>query len=233
MLKIDNSLPPVRIPSLNGVVYDLLRERILSQRFVPGQRLDMVELEQQLQVSRTPLKEALSRLELEGLVEINPRRGTFVMALDPQKFDEAYKIRSAYELYVALCLFKYLTVEDHSFIRDVHEQMTALSEAGDWQAVARQYVQLDQHLHERFVLRGGPPRMVQLYEQTHVYWYLRLALPHFSTRDFESTHFEHVQILEALMSLAPDRLNAALLNHLESERVRVARALARSMEVQG
>jgi DNA-binding GntR family transcriptional regulator len=233
LLNKDNGLPPISMPSLNGIVYDLLRERILSQRFVPGQRLDMVELEQQLQVSRTPLKEALSRLELEGLVEIHPRRGTFVTALDPQKSDEAYKIRSAFELYVALCLFKYLTDDDQCFIREVQEQMNTLAEVGDWQAVAGQYVQLDQGLHKRFILRGGPPRMAQLYEQTHVYRYLRLALPYFSDRDFEATHFEHGQVLEALVSQSPDRLSAALLNHLESERMRVARALSRSMEAHG
>lgn len=215
--------------SLNEVVYELMRERILSQRFLPGQRLDLVELEQQLQVSRTPLKEALSRLELEGLVEIHSRRGTFVTDLDPQKFDEAYKIRSAYELYVALCLFKYLRDDDYGFIRDAQEQMNRLAEVGDWQTVAGQYVQLDQQLHERFVMRGGPPRMLQLYEQTHVYRYLRLALTYFSDRDFEATHFEHEQILEALVSQSPDRLTAALLNHLESERARVNRALARGM----
>lgn len=228
-MNTENSLPPVSMSSLNEVVYELMRERILSQRFLPGQRLDLVELEQQLQVSRTPLKEALSRLELEGLVEIHSRRGTFVTDLDPQKFDEAYKIRSAYELYVALCLFKYLRDDDYGFIRDAQEQMNRLAEVGDWQTVAGQYVQLDQQLHERFVMRGGPPRMLQLYEQTHVYRYLRLALTYFSDRDFEATHFEHEQILEALVSQSPDRLTAALLNHLESERARVNRALARGM----
>lgn len=224
------SLPPVTLSSLNDLVYDLLRERILSQQFLPGQRLDLTELEQQLQVSRTPLKEALSRLELEGLIEIHARRGTFVTALDPHKFDEAYKIRSAYELYVVLCLFKYLDDDDYRFIHNAHEQMNRLAELGNWQTVAEQYMQIDQQLHERFVLRGGPPRMLQLYEQTHVYRYLRLGLTYFSDRDFEATHFEHEQILEALASQSPDRLSAALLNHLESERLRVARALARTTE---
>jgi DNA-binding GntR family transcriptional regulator len=233
LLNTENRLPPISLSSLNEMVYELLRERILSQRFLPGQRLDLIELEQQLQVSRTPLKEALSRLELEGLVEIQPRSGTFVAPLDPHKFDEAYKIRSAYELYVALCLFKYLTDDDYRFIRDTQQRMNTLVEMGGWQTVAEEYMQLDQQLHERFVLRGGPPRMLQLYEQTHVYRYLRLALTYFSDRDFEATHFEHEQILESLASQSPDRLNAALLNHLESERVRAARALARSVETSG
>jgi len=75
-------LQPVSLPKLNDVVYELLRERILRYDFAPGQRLDLPELEAMLQISRTPLKNALTRLEVEGLVEVQPRRGTFVAGLN-------------------------------------------------------------------------------------------------------------------------------------------------------
>lgn len=225
-----NRLQPVSVPNLNEVVYQLLRERILSYAFVPGQRLDLGELEQLLQVSRTPLKDALNRLEVEGLIEIHPRRGTFVASLDVPKLDEAYKVRSAYELYVALCLFKYLMPEDYVFFRDLQAQMDALAAQANWQAVAVDYLACDQQLHERLVLRGGPPRMFQLHQQTNVHTYLRLVTPHLSDRDFDATHFEHEQIFDALASQAPDRLNAALLNHLESARLRATKAFTRGAE---
>lgn len=229
-MKTRNPLQPVSMPNLNEVVYQLLRERILSYAFAPGQRLDLVELEQLLQVSRTPLKDAMNRLEIEGLVEIHARRGTFVASLDVDKLDDAYKVRSAYELYVALCLFKYLTSEDYAFFRDLQFQMNALANQANWQAVAVDYLALDRQLHERFVLRGGPARMFQLHQQTNVHVYLRLVTPHLSDRDFEATHFEHEQIFDALASQAPDRLNAALLNHLESARLRTTRAFKTSAE---
>ncbi len=226
----NKALKPVSIPMLNEVVYAQIRERILSHDFMPGQRLDLTELEQQMQVSRTPLKDALSHLELEGLVYIHPRRGTFVAPVDVPKLDEAYKVRSAYELYVALCLFKYLTPEDYAFFQSVREQMDDLANRRDWQAVSADYLKLDQMLHERLVLRGGPPRMFQLYQQTNVHLYLRLVVPHFTHRDFEATHFEHEQIFEALASQTPDRLNAALLNHLEGSRFRACQAFNRSLK---
>ncbi|MBK8023888.1 MAG: GntR family transcriptional regulator [Chloroflexi bacterium] len=223
MNTVDN-LQPVIVPSLNDVVYQLLRERILRREFAPGERLDLDDLERRLQVSRTPLKDALSRLQAEGLVEIYARRGTFVTRPDAKKLDEAYKIRSAYELYVALCIFKYLRPEDYQFFDEIYTQMDALSREGSWKAVADEYLRLDQQLHERLVLRGGPPRMLHLYQQTNVHVYVQLLVPCFSDRDFEMTHFEHEQIFTALSMQAPDRLNAALLNHLEGARLRAARA---------
>ncbi|MBL8134098.1 MAG: GntR family transcriptional regulator [Anaerolineae bacterium] len=222
MNTVDN-LQPVVVPSLNDVVYHVLRERILRREFAPGERLDLDEMEKRLQVSRTPLKDALNRLQAEGLIKIVARRGTFVTRPDAKMLDEAYKIRSAYELYVALCIFKYLTPEDYLFFEQIHMQMEALASGGRWQTVADEYLSLDQQLHERLVLRGGTPRMLHLYQQTNVHAYVQLLIPCFSDRDFEITHFEHEQIFAALSIQAPDRLNAALLNHLEGARLRAAR----------
>jgi GntR family transcriptional regulator, rspAB operon transcriptional repressor len=226
-LTAQDTLQPVSIPNLNEVVYQLLRECILNYELLPGQRLDLVDLENRLQLSRTPLKIALGRLEVEGLIEIHPRRGTFVASVDAQKLDEAFKVRSAYELYVALCLFKYLNDEDYAFFDRLRQQMNDLAEQGDWQAVALEYLQLDRQLHERFVLRGGPSRMAQLHQQTNVHTYLRAVIPYLSERDFEAIHFEHEQIFDALDSQSSDRLNASLLNHLESARLRCCKALSR------
>lgn len=213
-------LYPVSLPSLDDVVYHLLRERILRYDFAPGERLDLSELEASLAVSRTPLKNALTRLEAEGLVDIQARRGTFVMPVNAEKLDDAYKIRSAFELYVALCLFKYLTPEDFAFFRDTRDAMDSLAQTGDWQLVIQDYLQLDQQFHERLVERGGTPRMLQLFQQMNVHMQVARIVRNFHPRDFEAIHFEHEQIFEALEDPSSQRLSAALLNHLEASRMR-------------
>jgi DNA-binding GntR family transcriptional regulator len=213
-------LQPVSLPNLNDVVYQLLRERILQYDFAPGQRLDLPELEASLQISRTPLKNALTRLEAEGLVEVQPRRGTFVAALNAQKLDEAYKIRSAFELYVALCLFKYLTPEDFGFFQEVRGALNDLAQADDWQAVIGDYLWLDRQLHERFVARGGTPRMLELFQQMNVHRQVARIISRYQKRDLDAMHFEHEQIFAALDDRSPERLSAALLNHLEASRYR-------------
>ena len=117
ILKNKSLLKPIETINLSDSVYQTLRQWIIKQDLSSGQRLNLNELEATLQVSRTPLKMALKQLEIEGLVEIQARRGTFIAQLDMDKLDENYKIRSSFELYVALCLFKYLKDEDILFLR--------------------------------------------------------------------------------------------------------------------
>jgi DNA-binding GntR family transcriptional regulator len=171
-------------------------------------------------VSRTPLKNALTRLEVEGLVEIQPRRGTYVTTISAARLQEAYKIRSAFELYVALCLFKYLKPEDIEFFDEIQASLGKLACTGDWSAVIHDYLQLDRQLHERLVMRGGTPRMLELFQQMNVHMQVARIVHQYQPRDFEMIHFEHEQVFAALDAGSPERLSAALLNHLEDSRLR-------------
>ena len=82
-------------------VYEALRSAILSRSFAPGQRLNVHELAAELGVSLTPVKDALTRLEAEALIEIRPRSGTFVTAMSPDDVAEAFEIRCALECLAA------------------------------------------------------------------------------------------------------------------------------------
>ena len=223
-----SDMEPIELPNLNAVVYDKLRQAILRHEFHPGQRLDLPELEEQLQVSRTPLKNALTRLEVEGLVQVQPRRGTFVAESNAAKLEEDYKVRSAFELYVALCLYKYLTQDDYDFFAELAIQMDELAEQArrdGWKSVIQDYLKLDYALHERLIICGGPSRMHTLWQQVNVHIQLARLVDWFETSDFEAIHFEHRQILDAIQAGSPERLNATLLNHLESSRLSVLRIL--------
>src|SRR5579871_6447290 len=68
---------------LTQTIYTLLRARLANHDFAPGERLQLDVLAGQLGVSRTPVRDALNQLAAEGLIEIRPRRGTFVAQVDP------------------------------------------------------------------------------------------------------------------------------------------------------
>lgn len=84
----------------NSLPQDLfykLRDDILQSKIKPGEKLTEQRICQEYQVSRTPVREAFQKLELDGLIEIIPNRGAFVIGLTRQDIEDMYELRSAYE----------------------------------------------------------------------------------------------------------------------------------------
>lgn len=96
-MKLALALGAANAPSLPEIVYRELLNAILNGVFAPGQVLRQEEVASQLGVSRSPLREALPRLEAEGIVVLNPRRGYSVATLDPQEISEAFDLRCLLE----------------------------------------------------------------------------------------------------------------------------------------
>lgn len=84
-----------RVPTLQ--IYEDLRQMIMDFDLFPGTRITETEIAENFKVSRTPVREALQRLELEGLVSIMPKQGCFVRAVDIQTISEYYDVRVALE----------------------------------------------------------------------------------------------------------------------------------------
>lgn len=85
------------IRSLPEVAYDRIRQAILSGRYEGGQALRQEDLAQQMGISRLPIREALGRLEVEGLVVQRPRRGYVVASLDSDEIEDIFDIRAMLE----------------------------------------------------------------------------------------------------------------------------------------
>ena len=79
---------------LRDVVFNTLRKAILKGELKPGERLMEIALAEKLGVSRTPVREAMRKLELEGLVTIIPNRGAFVNGISEQDVQDIYLIRA-------------------------------------------------------------------------------------------------------------------------------------------
>ena len=92
-----SATPVAHLPSLSEIAYRQVRDAILSGTFVAGQPLGQVEIATQIGTSRVPLREALQRLEAEGLVVLRPRRGYIVTSLDPDEIRDIFDIRMLLE----------------------------------------------------------------------------------------------------------------------------------------
>ncbi len=111
-----------------------LRHLILSRELRPGERLVQSELAEQLGVSRTPIREALHRLESDGLVKLSPNKGASVADLSTSELEDIYSIRIAIEGYGAYLAAQSITNEDLERLEALVRRMRELFEQGDrWQ----------------------------------------------------------------------------------------------------
>jgi len=97
---------------LKDVAYERLKQAILSGRLHPGQPLPIQELAETMEMSRTPVREAVRALEAEGLVEVFPSRGTFVSNISVDDIRELFELREALEGMAARLAAQRRTEED-------------------------------------------------------------------------------------------------------------------------
>lgn len=119
------------VASLPEVVYQELRNAILNGVFAPGQVLRQEDVAVRLGVSRSPLREALPRLEAEGIVVSNPRRGYAVAALEPTRIVEAFDLRMLLEAQLASHAVRKRTDADIALAYRTLGDMAALVDAED------------------------------------------------------------------------------------------------------
>ena len=144
-----------RIP-LRERVYNLVQRAIVSGELHPGQRVRDLDLAAQLGVSRTPVREALQRLEDEGLVETLPGALTRIVPLDTRAAREAFPVVAVLHALATRLAVETLTEHDLASLRQANESLVAALETGD----VTRAVQADDRFHDVFV-RASANREVQ------------------------------------------------------------------------
>ncbi|HEX6551232.1 MAG TPA: GntR family transcriptional regulator [Ktedonobacteraceae bacterium] len=135
-----------RIP-LRERVYQLVQRAIVSGELHPGQRVRDLDLAAQLGVSRTPVREALQRLEDEGLVETLPGASTRIVPLDTQAAREAFPVVAVLHALATRLAVETLTEQDLVSLRQANESLVAALEDGD----VTHAIQADDHFHDVFI----------------------------------------------------------------------------------
>ena len=205
-----------RRPTLAEQAYEELGEQIVSGHLPAGRRLLAEELAGQLEISPTPVKEALSRLEREGLVEAEARRGSVVRRFTPADMDQTYQARLLLEQYAARTGIAEGRVTPEFLARlqaiyDEHMAEIAKQTTGAL-AVA---IKLHRDFHELIVslahnsLISGWHRFSMRQTQT---------IRNYSLARYDANRLrvEHRAIIEALRSGAVEQCLAALRAHLDA-----------------
>lgn len=206
---MNNSLPALQSERLTDTIYALLRERILGGSFAPGERLNVDALAHQLNVSQTPLKGALALLVADGLVEVQPRRGTFITQVSPRQISELLSIRRALELLATETIFGSVTAEDVAHLRTLVDE---IEHASDVDAHYRG----NYELHKRLVELSGNGKLAEIYAELN--GHIHMALIHSSSHRWRARAgaeaAEHRAIVEAVEHRDLPALQAAISAHL-------------------
>ena len=197
--------------SLRGRVFQSIREDILSGRYEQNTELKEAAIGAELGVSRTPVREALRQLELEGLVTIIPNRGAYVNMITAKDVQDIYVIRSMLEGLCARWATQSITAEQ----LDSMEETLCLSEYHTSKKNYEKLYELDSLFHEQLYEAGGSRILNHILSDFHDYVKMvRKATISTSSRSVTSTE-EHRAIFEAIKEKEPDKAEALAKEHVK------------------
>ena len=143
---------------LRDVVFNTLRQAILTGELKPGERLMEIHLANQLGVSRTPIREAIHMLELEGLVTMMPRRGAVVSQITEKGIKDVLEIRRALDVLCVELACERISPEDLDKLKAACDTFASCVGTGDVKLIA----QADVELHDIIVKATGNEKLIQL-----------------------------------------------------------------------
>ena len=219
-------LPPHDGPdaSLAERAYRAIRRRIIELDLAPGDVVREADLQAELGIGRTPIREALQRLAREHFVTVIPRRGMFVSAIDVDELALLYETRSVMEPYAARLACRRGSAADW----DEMEAVLALTEEPG--ATPAQLLSLDRRCHE-IIWRAAGNRFLtdtldMLYAQSDRLWHIYLA----DVNDMDEAVDEHRAIHRALRSRDAQRAAELLDGHVRSFDVQVRVAVTSRLD---
>lgn len=209
-------------------VYEAIREAILQSVFQPGQRLVVEELAQKLGVSLTPVRSAIQMLTSEGLVEIQPRSGTFVATLSPLDLEETFDIRIALEL---LAVEKAVNAIAPQQLERLRELLRTLAACGDQEDGHKQHDEANHEFHQILIEASGNKKLAEMYKSLNAH--IQIARLHAARSDWRSRlqieQKEHEEILAEVERKDVQAAVYAMRKHIEGAK----RALMNQLQGNG
>lgn len=198
---------------LRDVVFNTLRKAILTGQLKPGERLMEVHLASKLGVSRTPIREAIRKLELEGLVIMIPRRGAEVAQITEKSLKDVLEVRRALDVLCIELACERITKEEIEELRKACEEFAMATRGKDTSVIAK----ADVKLHDIIVQATGNQRLQQLVnnlaEQMYRYRFVYLK----DESRHEKLIAEHKEILESIVEGNRERAGVAARSHIDNQ----------------
>lgn len=202
-----------------GRVYEQLKRRAITFEFRPGDRLNEVAIARQFGVSRTPLREALNRLTIDGFLSFSPNQGFFRKPLEVNEIFDLCELRLQIETGAAR-----LAVERGSdaAIAEVDDFLNRGSEELEKKTI-EELAALDEGFHERIMALTGNAEMLRILKNINArIRYVRIDI---KAPLRETKHAEHLAILEALKKRDAEKCAGLVYQHIEPRRDQIVEAV--------
>ena len=199
--------------SLRGRVYQKIREDILTGVYKEHDELREVSIGEELGVSRTPVREALRQLELEGLVTIVPNKGAYVTGITPQDVHDIYKIRSLLEGLCARWATEHITgrqieeLEEIILLSEFHLRKKSAEQA-------EQVSELDGKFHKVLYEASNSRILEHVLSDFHKYVQMARMMSVGAKDRAERSIEEHRDILKAIKDKDPDKAEWLAKQHI-------------------
>ena len=197
--------------TIQEIIFNTLKQRIISGEYEPGKRLIANDLAEEFDISRMPVREALTRLASTGLVELIPYKGAIVNEITAEDYVEIFYIRSVLEGLAARLACPNLTDEDLEKMRAANEEIKQMIEKDDvdFQRVNRLF-------HSTIWQRTGSERLQtllsNLYSEASQYRNLTMIYP----GRMKDVYEEHKRFLDSLYTRDAEEAEECVRKHYES-----------------
>lgn len=199
---------------LRDVVFNTLRKAILTGQLKPGERLMEVHLANRLGVSRTPIREAMRKLELEGLVIMIPRRGAEVAEITEKSLSDVLEVRRALDALSVELACDRITDEEIEELGKACDEFERAAKGKDVSVIAR----ADVALHDIIVQAAGNQRLQQLVnnlaEQMYRYRFVYIK----DESQHDKLIAEHREIYESIAGHDKERALKAAKLHIDNQK---------------
>lgn len=208
--------------SLHDQVVEALRSMIVLGELAPGTRIVENELAERLGVSRTPLREALKTLVLDGLIDSQIHRGARVKPLEPEETRALFDVIAVIEGLAAQCAARNMAAEELAALEDLHCRMRQCYDRGDRTA----YFDINSAIHDQIVHLAANPVLTD----THLRLMLRARRGRYlaivSRERWQEAMEEHEALMQAFRDNSPASAFAIWQTHLTNTGIAVLQSLS-------
>ena len=204
---------------LRDVVFNTLRQAILKGELAPGERLMEIQLAERLGVSRTPIREAIRKLELEGLVLMIPRKGAEVARISEKSLRDVLEVRRSLEELAIELACQRMSEDDMAELERVQGNFKSAVSSGDAMRIAES----DEAYHDVIYKGTYNDRLVQILNNLREQMY-RYRLEYIKDEDKRQILLlEHDNILKAVKQRKVEEAKEAMREHIDNQEITVSK----------